>query len=220
MPGRKINPAAHRAEHAFGGSSPLSIGVEEELLLIDDRLQLASEAEAVLDSVEGPLAGRVFSEIFTEQIELKTDVCHGADDVLRQLSETRPAIKDAGFGLIGSGLHPSAEEGEPILVSKPRYEPVRADLGNLLRTPPCGLHVHIGMPDPDTAVRIANAFRLYLPVLQALSANSPFQEGRDSGHDSARTQVVRGGDGASRRCADARTTKKASLGRGLLAEGT
>jgi carboxylate-amine ligase len=47
------------------------------------------------------------------------------------------------------------------------------------------------MPDPETAVRIANAFRLYLPVLQALSANSPFQEGRDSGHDSARTQVVR-----------------------------
>ena len=59
------------------------------------------------------------------------------------------------------------------------------------RTPPCGLHVHVGMPDPETAVRIANAFRLYLPVLQALSANSPFQEGKDSGHDSAPTQVVR-----------------------------
>ncbi len=145
----------------------------------------------MLDSVPASLAERVSSEIFSEQIELKTGVCHGVDDVMRQLGETRRAIKDAGFGLIGSGLHPSAKEGEPTLISKPRYEPVRDDLGSLLRTPPCGLHVHVGMPDPETAVRIANAFRLYLPVLQALSANSPFQEGRDSGHDSARTQVVR-----------------------------
>jgi carboxylate-amine ligase len=191
MPDRKTDPSSRRGDHNFGVSPPLSLGVEEELLLVDDRFQLASAAQIVLDSVGGPLEGRVSSEIFTEQIELKTDVCHGADDVLRQLSETRRALKDAGFGLIGSGLHPSAKEGEPILVSKPRYEPVRADLGSLLRTPPCGLHVHVGMPDPETAVRIANAFRLYLPVLQALSANSPFEEGKDSGHDSARTQVVR-----------------------------
>jgi carboxylate-amine ligase len=190
MPDRKIDSAVHRA-HRFGTSAPLSLGVEEELLLVDDRFELISDAHRVLDSVQGPLAGRVSSEIFTEQIELKTDVCHGAEDVLRQLDETRRAIRDAGFGLIGSGLHPSAREGEPTLVSKPRYEIVRADLGSLLRTPPCGLHVHLGMPDPETAVRIANAFRLYLPVLQAISANSPFEEGRDSGHDSARTQVVR-----------------------------
>ena len=80
---------------------------------------------------------------------------------------------------------------EADLVAKPRYEIVRKDLGDLLKTPPCGLHVHVGMPDPETAVRLANAFRLYLPVLQALSANSPFREGADSGHASARTQVVR-----------------------------
>jgi carboxylate-amine ligase len=68
---------------------------------------------------------------------------------------------------------------------------VRKDFGSLLRTPPCGLHVHVGIPDPETAVRLANAFRLYLPALQALSANSPFQAGADSGHASARTSVVR-----------------------------
>jgi carboxylate-amine ligase len=68
---------------------------------------------------------------------------------------------------------------------------VQKDLGSLLRTPPCGLHFHVGMPDPEAAVRLTNAFRLYLPALQALSANSPFQEGVDSGHASARTQVVR-----------------------------
>jgi carboxylate-amine ligase len=77
------------------------------------------------------------------------------------------------------------------LVAKPRYEIVQKDLGSLLRTPPCGLHVHVGMPDPEAAVKLANALRVYLPALQALSANSPFQEGVDSGHASARTQVVR-----------------------------
>ncbi|MGC1166986.1 MAG: glutamate-cysteine ligase family protein [Solirubrobacterales bacterium] len=77
------------------------------------------------------------------------------------------------------------------LVDKPRYEVVREDFGDLLRTPPCGLHIHVGMPDPETAVRVANAFCLYLPLLQALSANSPLREGADSGNASSRTSVVR-----------------------------
>ena len=76
-------------------------------------------------------------------------------------------------------------------MAKPRYEVVRKDFGDLLSTPPCGLHVHVGIPDADTAVQLANALRLYLPVLQALAANSPFREGVDSGRASARASVVR-----------------------------
>jgi carboxylate-amine ligase len=180
-----------RFAHAFGASPPLSLGVEEELLLVDERLELAPVSELVLDSVPAVVAERVSSEIFADQIELKTDVCLGVGEVLNDLRATRRAIRDAGFGLLGAGLHPTDDFDEARLVSKPRYEIVRKDLGGLLRTPPCGLHVHVGMPDPDTAVRLANAFRLYLPVLQALSANSPFWAGVDSGHASARTSVVR-----------------------------
>jgi carboxylate-amine ligase len=178
-------------EHRFGSSPPLSLGVEEELLLVDERCELIGAAEAVLDSLPAAAAPRVSSEIFSEQIELKTGVCDGAADAHEELRAARRAIRDAGFGLLGAGIHPTAEAGRPKLVAKPRYAIVKEDLGSLLRTPPCGLHVHVGMPDPETAVRLANAFRLYLPVLQALSANSPFQEGRDSGHASARTSVVR-----------------------------
>lgn len=177
--------------HRFGDSPPLSLGVEEELLLIDGNRNLASVSEKVLDAVPAPFAKRVSCEIFTEQIELKTGVCDGVEEVLEQLCETRRAIRGAGFGLLGAGVHPTAEVGRPKLVAKPRYAIVKEDLGSLLRTPPCGLHVHVGMPDPETAVQVANAFRLYLPALQALSANSPFQEGADSGHASARTSVVR-----------------------------
>lgn len=178
-------------EHRFGASPPLSLGVEEELLLVDERLSLTPASELVLDSVPPGVAERVSSEIFADQIELKTGVCHDTAEALAELRSTRKAIRDAGFELIGSGLHPADDFAEARLVSKPRYEVVRRDLGGLLRTPPCGLHVHVGMPDPDAAVRLANAFRLYLPVLQALSANSPFWAGVDSGHASARTSVVR-----------------------------
>jgi glutamate---cysteine ligase / carboxylate-amine ligase len=179
-----------RHAHRFGDSPPLSLGVEEELLLVDGRRQLTAASELVLDRIPWPTAGRISSEIFSEQIELKTGICHSPDEVLHQLRETREEIAAAGFGLLGSGLHP-ADASEPRLVAKPRYEVVRKDFGSLLSTPPCGLHVHVGIPDPDTAVRLANAFRLYLPALQALSANSPFREGGDSGHASARTSVVR-----------------------------
>ena len=177
--------------HRFGASPPLSLGVEEELLLVDRHHAPVAASDAVLDAVAAPFASRVSSEIFAEQIELKTAICHASDDVLRQLRETRQAIRDAGFGLLGSGLHPAAASGEAKLVSQPRYEVVREDFGDLLSTPPCGLHVHVGMPDPETAVQVANAFRVYLPVLQALTANSPFREGVDSGNASSRASVVR-----------------------------
>jgi len=187
MPEPLTNPYAHR----FGSSPPLSLGVEEELLLVDpETLGLVPSAELVLDGLSGPLAERVSSEIFTEQIELKTGVCLKADEALAELREARAAIARDGVRLLGSGLHP-AEEGEAQLIAKPRYEVVRADLGDLLNTPPCGLHVHVGISDPETAVRLANAYTLYLPVLSALAANSPFRAGADTGHASARTQVVR-----------------------------
>lgn len=187
MPEAKTDPYAHR----FGSSPPLSLGVEEELLLVDPATHsLVPRAEAVLDSVSGAAAERVSSEIFTEQIEVKTGVCLNPDEALEELREARATVAATGVGLLGSGLHP-IEAGQAELVARPRYEVVRADLGDILNTPPCGLHVHVGMPGPETAVRLTNAFRLYLPVLSALAANSPFRAGADSGHASARTQVVR-----------------------------
>lgn len=179
-----------RHDHRFGSSSPLSLGVEEELLLVDERLQLAEQGEQVVERMAAAAAERVSTEIFSEQIELKTGICHSADDVLADLDELRGAVAAAGFRLLGTGLHPTSTK-DATLVQKPRYEVVRNDFGSLLQTPPCGLHVHVGIPDPETAVRLANAFRHYLPVLQALSANSPFRAGADSGHASARTSVVR-----------------------------
>jgi carboxylate-amine ligase len=177
-------------EHRFGRSRPLSLGVEEELLLVGPDNRLRPEAERVVESVGPLLRDAVTTEIFAAEIELKTTVCEGAGQALEELSLLRKAVRGAGLGLMGSGLHPD-DDGAGVLVEKPRYDLVREDLAGLLATPPAGLHVHVGMPDPETAIQVANAMRLHLPLLQALSANSPFREGEDSGLASARTAVVR-----------------------------
>jgi glutamate---cysteine ligase / carboxylate-amine ligase len=177
-------------EHRFGASPPLTIGVEEELLLVDPDCGLVAEAERVLEGIAPEHRGAVSTEIFATQIELKTGVCLDAGQAAGELAEVRRAVAATGARLMGSGLYP-AESGEPALVEKARYVPVKQDLVSLLATPPCGLHVHVGVPDPETAVAVANAMRHHLPLLAALTANSPFRDGADTGMASARTSVVR-----------------------------
>lgn len=90
-------------QHRFGVSPPLSLGAGT------------------------PIANQVSVEIFTEQIELKTGICRDAGEVFEQLRELRRNVGQAGFGLLGCGLHPTAA-GESVLVAKPRYELVQKDL--------------------------------------------------------------------------------------------
>ncbi len=177
-------------EHRFGASPPLSIGVEEELLLVDGQRRLVPAAERVMRTLSAEARGGVSTEIFASQIELKTGICHDAAQALEELARLRRAICGTGVQIIGSGLHPD-DDGEPDLVTKPRYRVVKEELASLLSTPPSALHVHVGMPDPETAIQVANALRHHLPLLQALTANSPFREGADSGLASARAAVVR-----------------------------
>jgi carboxylate-amine ligase len=181
---------AARKEHKFGSSTPLTIGVEEELLLVEEGCGLVADAERVMDQIEEGRRRSVSTEIFATQIELKTGVCLDATQAAGELTEVRRAIGATGVRLMGSGLYPG-ESGEPALIEKSRYVPVKKDLVSLLATPPCGLHVHVGVPDPETAVAVANAMRHHLPVLEALTANSPFRDGSDTGMASARASVVR-----------------------------
>lgn len=176
-------------DHRFGKSAPLSIGVEEELLLVDEGLRLTAAAVPVLEALDPASRERVSTEIFATQIELKTGVCDGATQAQAQLAELRRAVRETGVELIGAGIHPDDDE-RAALVDKPRYDVVKEDLASLLRTPPCGLHIHVGMPDPETAIRVANSLRYHLPLLQALTANSPFRQGEDTGLASARAAVV------------------------------
>jgi carboxylate-amine ligase len=177
-------------EHRFGVSPPLTIGVEEELLLVDEDRRLVPAAERVIEALDAAAREAVSTEIFAAQIELKTGICGAPAAAATELDDLRAAVRATGVELLGSGIHPD-DGGEARLVPKPRYDVVKEDLASLLSTPPSGLHVHVGMPDPETAVRVANAMRLRLPMLAALAANSPFRGGADTGMASARAAAVR-----------------------------
>jgi glutamate---cysteine ligase / carboxylate-amine ligase len=178
------------SEHQFGTSAPLSLGVEEELLLIDEQRRLAAAAEGVIADLGPAFAAGVSTEIFATEIELKTGICDNAEQALAELAALREAVRAAGARLLGAGLHPD-DKSAVQLVAKPRYDVVKDDLAGILNATPAGLHVHVGMPDPETAIRVANAMRLHLPLLEAITANSPFREGFDTGLASARTASLR-----------------------------
>ena len=115
--------AADRHAHRFGASPPLSLGVEEELLLVDDRKSLRAASELVLDSVSGPAAERISSEIFADQIELKTGVCLSSDEALAQLREARAANR----GLVL--LRRTPEGRRYVALSGEGWEALRAARG-------------------------------------------------------------------------------------------
>lgn len=188
--GSGIEGAAEGREHKFGSSPPLTIGVEEELLLVDAGCGLVAGAEELLERIDPDCRQAISTEIFATQIELKTGVCLDAAQAAEELAGVRRAAAETGARLMGSGLFPG-DAGEAALVEKDRYVAVKRDLVSVLDTPPCGLHVHVGVPDPETAIAVANAMRHHLPLLAALTANSPFRDCEDTGLASCRASVVR-----------------------------
>jgi carboxylate-amine ligase len=183
---------ASEIEHVFGSGEPFSLGVEEELFLVDPISGRQTNASGAVQARLGPVIGRVERELHACQVELITNVCRDAGEAIGELAAMRQAVLATGAGLLGSGTHPAALEGEAEITDKERYERIRDLLGDAVATPVGGLHIHIGMPDAPTAIRVFNSLRRHLPLLQALAANSPFRHGRDTGLASAREVTIRG----------------------------
>jgi glutamate---cysteine ligase / carboxylate-amine ligase len=180
------------SDHRFGAGRPFSIGVEEELFVVDPVTgRQANSSAAVIDRL-GDTGGTVAQELHACEVELITEVQRTAGDAVGALASLRRAVCETGAGLLGSGTHPSAPEGDAEITDKDRYERIRYLLGDAAVTPVAGLHVHVGMPDAETAIAVFNRLREQLPLLQALAANSPFRHGRDTGLASAREIGMRG----------------------------
>jgi glutamate---cysteine ligase / carboxylate-amine ligase len=175
----------------FGSSRPFSIGVEEELFLVDPVTGTQANSSAAVVERVGEVSGRVERELHACQVELVTDVCQTTREAVDALSALRSAVRATGAGLLGSGTHPAAIEGDAEITDKDRYERIQYLLGDAVLTPVGGLHVHVGMPDATTAVRVFNGLRDHLPLLLALAANSPFRHGRDTGLACAREVTLR-----------------------------
>jgi len=180
-------------DHAFGRAPALTVGVEEELLLVDkDTLGLSPDASTVLSKLDGLPQGTAGHEAFAAEIELRSPAAPDAEAAVGAIGQARTAAQQAGATLMGAGLHPDARLGDAELVAKDRYRRVEEEMRGLIRrTPECALHVHVGMPDADAAVNALNGLRETLPLLQALAANSPYWFGQDSGMASARAAIVR-----------------------------
>jgi glutamate---cysteine ligase / carboxylate-amine ligase len=175
---------------SWGSAPPYSLGVEEELFLVDvETLETAPVFEQVVPEPDE----RLKPELFACIVETTTPVCRDGDEVLAQLQRLRAEVQlraeKVGATAIAAGTHPLARgDGQP-LVPLPRYERLRKQLGPLLPTQlVCGLHVHVAMPDERTALRAYEAVVPWVPVLLALAANSPFAEGRATGLRSDRAQ--------------------------------
>jgi carboxylate-amine ligase len=178
--------------HRFGSGEAFSVGLEEELLLVDaDTLALSHVADAVLPGTGLPRE-RVDHEAFLAELEVRSDPAGSVGEAIGQLAEGRAAAAAAGATLMGVGLHPDARLFDVELVQSERYERVERQMRGLIkRTPECALHVHVGLPDPDAAVAAMNGLRELLPLLHGLGANSPFWFGADSGMASSRAAVIR-----------------------------
>jgi carboxylate-amine ligase len=180
----------------FGSSDPLTLGVEEEVLLVEPASRrLTNVADHVLAELDAPEA-LAAHEAFASEVELRTPVCRNASEARDELQQRREAAASAaarvGVELMAVGLHPDAEYGDVELVDADRYRRLDRLVGGLIRrTPECALHVHVGMPDAESAIRVLNALRDSLPLLQGLAAASPHWFGADSGLASARFSVVR-----------------------------
>jgi carboxylate-amine ligase len=128
--------------------------------------------------------------MLTSQLEAVTTVCRTLDEVhaevLRARSTAAAAAATANARILATSSHPFATPDEIEMLRRPRYDRLGELFADVLRVNLCGCHVHVGVPDLDTAVAVCNLAREYLPLLIALAASSPFYAGRDTGHDSFR----------------------------------
>jgi carboxylate-amine ligase len=179
-------------QHCFGTTPAFRLGVEEALLLVDpEEHAMAHRAEEVLDRHRRFLrgGGQIGGELCDGVIELTTPVCRNAADAVAHLATLRrAAVAGRDLHLVGAGLHPDAPFGHVRLRRSDHYDAIGEEAGGAVRqSANCGMHVHVGMPDPETAVAACNGMRKWAPLLLALSANSPFWHGADSHLASART---------------------------------
>ena len=173
-----------------------TLGIEEEFYVVDEHGRPTSGTDELVYEHDPPelLEGRLDHELFKCVIETQTPVIESLDEARDHLESVRGALVDHaaahGFGIAAAGLHPLAKWRELEHAEKPRY---RSQLDRIQypqhRNTTAGLHVHVGVDDADKATWIANELRWHLPVMLALSANSPFWNGFDTGLSSARAKI-------------------------------
>jgi glutamate---cysteine ligase / carboxylate-amine ligase len=180
-------------EHRFAGHA-YSLGIEEELMILDAQsFELVNAIEALLEPAP---AGDIKPELMESVLEISTDPCDDVTEAGRQLRALRgqvvetAASKDLAIG--SAGTHPFAMWEDQRIVARPRYRDLISALRFVARQELIfGMHVHVGLDNPDKAIHVANGMCVHVPVLLGLSANSPFWRADTTGMASTRTPIFR-----------------------------
>jgi carboxylate-amine ligase len=179
---------------AFDGVSRLTLGVEDEVMLLHPETDdLMPAGDAVLARIADD--GRFRREFVASQLEIGTGVCRGAGAAAEELRQGRRALRDLLAGearLAAAGTHPFAD-AVGVLTPGRRFEAL-ADTYRWAapRALVSAMHIHVAVPGADRALAVHNAMRSYLPELAALAGNAPFHEGRDTGLASLRPKLCEG----------------------------
>jgi carboxylate-amine ligase len=181
-------------EHRFDGPR-YTVGVEEELMILDAAsFDLVSAIDSILG--EPPPAGEIKPELLESVLEIATAPCPDVASVAAELVALRGLARERarakGLAIGAAGTHPFARWEDQRVVSDDRYRGLVRQLGFVARQELVfGMHVHVGMADREEAVGVANGVRPYVPLLIALSANSPLWRGHLTGLMSSRVPIFR-----------------------------
>lgn len=175
---------------------PLTLGIEEEYLLVDRASrELVREApQGFLASCERRLGSQVSPELMQSQVEVGTRVCDSVGEAREELSRLRRGVIEAaaehGCAILAASTHPFARSHEQLPTPRARYQGLARDLQGVARRLVIGgMHVHLGIPDPERRIDLMGQASYILPHLLALSTSSPFWEGRDTGLLSYRISI-------------------------------
>jgi carboxylate-amine ligase len=173
----------------------LTIGIEEEFMLLDPRdWSLAFQADEVIIDLPPDLRERVTLETHAAVMEVTTGIHERVADAATELADLRgrlaSLLAEHGLRAAVAGTHPRAVAEDTVVSTHPRYRDIGESMRVLARREPTlATHVHVGVPTPAAAIRLLNRLRAHLPLLLALSANSPFWKGTDTGFASTRTTL-------------------------------
>ncbi|HET7444008.1 MAG TPA: YbdK family carboxylate-amine ligase [Solirubrobacterales bacterium] len=191
-PGTLPDWAAWAEPHELG---PYTVGIEEEVMLLDQLTwALAHRIDSVLPRLPHGRTASFTAETHGSALEIQTGVHAAIPEAIEELAALRTeldtTLRPLSMRAASAGTHPFAVWQEIVVSAGERYQFVYGSMRELARREPTfGLHVHVGVPDAEEAIHAANRLRTHIPLLLALSVNSPFWQGRDTGLASARTPL-------------------------------
>lgn len=175
--------------------SAFTLGIEEEYMVLDPQTrELRSHEQKIVEQAQKVIKDKVKAEMHQAVVEVGTQICANIEEAYTDVMLLRKTISqiagDLGFSIGAAGTHPFSKWEKQLITDHPRYFELVNEMQDAARSNLIfGLHVHVGMENREMALHIANSVRYFLPHVFALSTNSPFWEGRNTGFKSFRTKV-------------------------------